>query len=49
MNWPSERELGRLPLVMQYTNSQELARKFNGDEAVWRAFAAGMDRRAVRR
>ena len=23
---------------MQYTNSQELARKFNGDEAVWRAF-----------
>lgn len=23
---------------MQYTNSQELARKFNEDEAVWRAF-----------
>jgi len=23
---------------MQYTNSQDLARKFNEDEAVWRAF-----------
>jgi len=23
---------------MRYTNSQELARKFNEDEAVWRAF-----------
>jgi len=23
---------------MQYTNSQDLSRKFNEDEAVWRAF-----------
>jgi len=23
---------------MQYTNSQDLARKFNEDEAVWRAY-----------
>ena len=38
MNWPSKRELCRLPLLMQYTSSQELARKFNEDEAGWRAF-----------
>ena len=37
MNWPSKRELCRLPLLMQYTSSQELARKFNEDEAGWRA------------
>jgi len=30
---------------MQYTNSQELARMFNEDEAVWRAFDR---RRSVR-
>ena len=38
MNWPSKRELCRLPFAMQYTTSQELSRKFNEDEAVWRAF-----------
>ena len=39
MNWPSKPELCRLlSIPMQYTNSQELARKFNEDEAVWRAF-----------
>lgn len=38
MNWPSKRDLCNVPLAMRYTNSQDLARKFNEDEAVSRAF-----------
>ena len=45
MNWPSKQESCSLTLVMQYTTSQDLARKFNEDETVWQAFDR---RRALR-